>query len=182
MQPSADADGDNLVIRRRKPAAIVHGQSPVAHGQLDGMLSALLLLREAAEAKGPVLELQCGRADASRVAAQCGARLVFATDGGGDGGRSLGEVVASVRRLGLTAVRVRRLDPCELPRLLLASSLVADLHLVAAALVWGLNSQVFAAASEPGVVASVVSLACGALVANLASVILLVVETLTLRR
>ena len=126
MQPSADADGDNLVIRRRKPAATVHGQSPVAHGQFDGMLSALLLLREGAEAKGPVLELQCGRADASRVAAQCGARLVFATDGGGDGGRSLGEVVASVRRLGLTAVRVRRLDPCELPRLLLASELAEE--------------------------------------------------------
>ena len=73
-------------------------------------------------------------------------------------------------------------DRSHLGAVLLASSLVADLHLVAAALVWGLNSQVFAAASEPGVVASVVSLACGALVANLPSVILLVVETLTLRR
>lgn len=73
-------------------------------------------------------------------------------------------------------------DRTHLGAVLLASSLVADLHLMAAAIVWGVNSQVFAAGEEPGVVASVVSLACGALVANLASVILLVVETLTLRR
>ena len=126
MQPSADADGDNLVIRRGKPAAVVH-ESPAVHGPLGGTLAALLLLREGAEARRPVLELQCGRAAvASHVAAQCGARLVFATDGGGDGGRSLGEVAASVRRLGLSAVRVRRLDPCELPRLLCASELAEE--------------------------------------------------------
>ena len=125
MQPSSDADGDNLVIRRRKPAAVVQDQPPGS--PLDGTLSALLLLREGAEAQGPVLELQCGRAAvASHVAARCGARLVFATDGGGDGGRSLGNVAVSVRRLGLVAVRVRRLDPCELPRLLCASELAEE--------------------------------------------------------
>ncbi|MGB1558790.1 MAG: DUF6394 family protein [Oceanococcaceae bacterium] len=73
-------------------------------------------------------------------------------------------------------------DRSHLGAVLLASSLVADLHLVAAAIVWGVNAQVFATGEDPSVVTSVVSLACGALVANLASVILLVVETLTLRR
>ena len=73
-------------------------------------------------------------------------------------------------------------DRSHLGAVLLASSLVADLHLIAAAVVWGYASQVAMNAHEPLVVASVVSLAGGALVANLASVVLLVVETLTLRR
>ena len=73
-------------------------------------------------------------------------------------------------------------DRSHLGAVLLASSLVADLHLLAAAIVWGLASQVYASGEDPSVVASVVSLAGGALVANFASVILLVVETLTLRR
>lgn len=73
-------------------------------------------------------------------------------------------------------------DRSHLGAVLLASSLVADLHLIAAAAVWGFYSQVYAAGESATVVASVVSLAGGALVANLASVVLLVVETLTLRR
>ncbi len=73
-------------------------------------------------------------------------------------------------------------DRSHLGAVLLASSLVADLHLIAAAVVWGVSSQLYAAGESPEVVASVVSLAGGALVANLASVVLLVVETLTLRR
>lgn len=73
-------------------------------------------------------------------------------------------------------------DRSHLGAVLLASSLVADLHLIAAAVVWGGASQVYAAGATPGVVASVVSLAGGALIANTASVVLLVVETLTLRR
>lgn len=73
-------------------------------------------------------------------------------------------------------------DRSHLGAVLLASSLVADLHLIAAAVVWGVSSQLYAAGDSPEVVASVVSLAGGALVANLASVVLLVVETVTLRR
>ncbi len=73
-------------------------------------------------------------------------------------------------------------DRSHLGAVLLASSLVADLHLIAAAVVWGVSSQLYASGESPVVVASVVSLAGGALVANLASVVLLVVETLTLRR
>lgn len=73
-------------------------------------------------------------------------------------------------------------DRSHLGAVLLASSLVADLHLIAAAIVWGVSSQLYADGDSPALVASVVSLAGGALVANLASVVLLVVETLTLRR
>ncbi len=73
-------------------------------------------------------------------------------------------------------------DRSHLGAVLLASSLVADLHLIAAAIVWGISSEVYQAGTDPSVVSTVVSLAVGALVANTASVILLVVETLTLRR
>ncbi len=73
-------------------------------------------------------------------------------------------------------------DRSHLGAVLLASSLVADLHLIAAAVVWGISSEVYQAGTDPDVVSTVVSLAVGALVANTASVILLVVETLTLRR
>ncbi len=73
-------------------------------------------------------------------------------------------------------------DRSHLGAVLLASSLVADLHLIAAAVVWGVSSQLYQTAESPVVVASVVSLAGGALIANITSVVLLVVETLTLRR
>lgn len=73
-------------------------------------------------------------------------------------------------------------DRSHMGAVLLASSLVADLHLIAAAVVWGAASQIYASAESPEVVASVVSLAGGALIANTASVVLLVVETLSLRR
>lgn len=73
-------------------------------------------------------------------------------------------------------------DRAHIGALLLATSLVADLQLIAAALVWGIT--VYAAESEltPSVVSSIVSLSAGALLANLTSVILLVVETVTFRR
>lgn len=73
-------------------------------------------------------------------------------------------------------------DRSHLGAVLLASSLVADFQLIAAAVVWGVSSQLYASGEAPHVVASVVSMAGGALIANLASVVLLVVETLTLRR
>lgn len=73
-------------------------------------------------------------------------------------------------------------DRSHLGAVLLASSLVADLHLITAAVVWGISAEVYEAGTDPSVVSTVVSLAVGALVANTASVILLVVETLTLRR
>jgi hypothetical protein len=54
--------------------------------------------------------------------------------------------------------------------------------LVAAAIVWGMALYVFDTGNTPGVVASVVSLSGGALLANIASVVLLLIETVNLRR
>ena len=73
-------------------------------------------------------------------------------------------------------------DRAHIGALLLATSLVADLQLIAAALVWGFTVYAAESTLTPSVVSSVVSLSAGALLANLTSVILLVVETVTFRR
>ena len=73
-------------------------------------------------------------------------------------------------------------DRTHMGAVLLATSLVADLQLIAAAVVWGIALYVVEAGNTPAVVASVVSLSGGALLANIASVILLVIETVNLRR
>jgi len=64
---------------------------------------------------------------------------------------------------------------------MLATSLVADVQLIAAAVVWASATLNGAAISEHDTVI-VVSLSIGAMVANVISVILLVVETASLRR
>ncbi len=64
----------------------------------------------------------------------------------------------------------------------LASSLVADLQLLTAAGVWAIATHVTHVGMTSEVTASVVSLAAGALAANLLSVILLLAETTNLRR
>jgi hypothetical protein len=73
-------------------------------------------------------------------------------------------------------------DRTQLGATHLATSLVADLQLICAALVGGYAATV----SEHGVtseaMASVVSLSGGALLANLVSVVLLVVETVSFHR
>ncbi|MEE4175500.1 MAG: DUF6394 family protein [Xanthomonadales bacterium] len=65
---------------------------------------------------------------------------------------------------------------------LLATSLVADLQLIVAAALWGFAANL----GEPGVservFVSIVSLSGGALLANFISVVLLVAETVTVRR
>ncbi len=82
-------------------------------------------------------------------------------------------LVATVLKLG---------DRSHLGAVLLSTSLVADLLLIAAAVTWGVYSQVLQAAMSPQAIASVVSLAAGALLANLASTVLLIIETSNLRR
>ncbi|RBY75651.1 hypothetical protein DQ239_16380 [Blastococcus sp. TF02-09] len=64
----------------------------------------------------------------------------------------------------------------------LATSLVAVLQLVAAALAYGYAEYVSTAGMDAGWTASVVSLSGGALLANLVSVVLLVVETASFHR
>jgi len=73
-------------------------------------------------------------------------------------------------------------DRAHIGALLLATSLVADLQLIAAALVWGFTLYAMEATLTPSTISSIVSLSGGALLANLTSVILLVVETVTFRR
>jgi Family of unknown function (DUF6394) len=73
-------------------------------------------------------------------------------------------------------------DRTQLGAVHLATSLVADLQLLAAALVWGYAEYVSSQGLTPESMASVVSLSGGALLANLVSVILLVVETVSFQR
>jgi hypothetical protein len=73
-------------------------------------------------------------------------------------------------------------DRAHIGALLLATSLVADLQLIAAALVWGITLYVLETELNASTISSIVSLSGGALLANLTSVILLVVETVTFRR
>ncbi|MBE59004.1 MAG: hypothetical protein CMD66_06340 [Gammaproteobacteria bacterium] len=72
-------------------------------------------------------------------------------------------------------------DRSHLGAVLLATSLVADLQLIAAAVIWGYGSQVTGHLSG-SVMASIVSLAGGAMLANVTSVILLIAETIQLKR
>ena len=73
-------------------------------------------------------------------------------------------------------------DRTQIGAVHLATSLVADLQLIAAAVVWA--SAVYATVEglTPAVTASVVSLSGGALVANIVSITLLVVETVSMHR
>ena len=66
--------------------------------------------------------------------------------------------------------------------MLLATSLVADLQLITAAIVWGVAEHVTHTGLTPHITAIIVSLSGGALLANITSVILLVAETIAVRR
>ncbi len=73
-------------------------------------------------------------------------------------------------------------DRTQIGAVLIATSLVAMLQLLAASLVWTIAVHVTDAGMTPTVMASIVSLAGGAMIANVVSVILLMIETLMLRR
>ncbi len=73
-------------------------------------------------------------------------------------------------------------DRAHIGAVLLATSLVADLQLIAAVLVWTISVHGTGVGLTPMVMASVVSLSGGALLANFISVIILVTETVMFRR
>jgi len=73
-------------------------------------------------------------------------------------------------------------DRTQLGAVHLSASLVALLQLIAAAAMWVFATQVSAAGLDRHATASVVSLSGGALLANIVSVTLLVVETASFRR
>ncbi|MCP3870487.1 MAG: hypothetical protein GY703_20830 [Gammaproteobacteria bacterium] len=73
-------------------------------------------------------------------------------------------------------------DRTQMGAVLLATSLVAVLQLFAAALVWGVAEHISGTGLTPAITSSIVSLSGGAMLANVVSVVLLVIETVMLRR
>ena len=73
-------------------------------------------------------------------------------------------------------------DRTQIGAVLLATSLVADLQLLAAVGVWVYATQATTAGLTPEMTATMVSLSGGALFANIVSVLLLIVETVSFRR
>jgi hypothetical protein len=73
-------------------------------------------------------------------------------------------------------------DRTQIGAVHLATSLVADLQLISAALAWGYASHISTAGLTGQAMASVVSLSGGALFANIVSVVLLVIETVSFHR
>ncbi|MCW2613970.1 MAG: hypothetical protein JWN08_964 [Frankiales bacterium] len=73
-------------------------------------------------------------------------------------------------------------DRTQIGAVHLATSLVADLQLIAAALTWAYASRIAGDGLSASETASVVSLSGGALLANVVSVVLLLVETVTYHR
>ena len=69
-------------------------------------------------------------------------------------------------------------DRSQIGALLLATSLVANLQLIGAALVWLVAEHLTGIGLVPDVMASIVSLAAGAMLANIVSVVILVVDSL----
>lgn len=82
-------------------------------------------------------------------------------------------LVATVLKLG---------DRTQIGAVHLSTSLVADLQLIAAAMVWGYAVHVSAAGLTPEMTARIVSLSGGALFANVVSVVFLIAETIMQRR
>jgi len=91
------------------------------------------------------------------------------------------ELVAAIF-VNLVATVLKFGDRSHVGALLLSASLVADLQLFAAAIVWGVAMNIEPVAMTSTVMASIVSLAGGAMLANVVSVLLLIIETATLRR
>lgn len=73
-------------------------------------------------------------------------------------------------------------DRTQIGAIHLATSLVADLQLIAAAMVWGYAVHVAGIGMTPGAMSSIVSLSGGALFANVVSVVILIAETIMQRR
>ncbi len=73
-------------------------------------------------------------------------------------------------------------DRSQMGAVLLATSLAAMIQLIAATMVWTFAVHITGTGLTPIVMASIVSLSGGAMLANVISVILLIIETVMLRR
>nr|VFK07611.1 MAG: hypothetical protein BECKLPF1236A_GA0070988_100106 [Candidatus Kentron sp. LPFa]VFK09078.1 MAG: hypothetical protein BECKLPF1236B_GA0070989_10056 [Candidatus Kentron sp. LPFa]VFK23845.1 MAG: hypothetical protein BECKLPF1236C_GA0070990_1000813 [Candidatus Kentron sp. LPFa]VFK61997.1 MAG: hypothetical protein BECKUNK1418G_GA0071005_10213 [Candidatus Kentron sp. UNK]VFK70328.1 MAG: hypothetical protein BECKUNK1418H_GA0071006_10273 [Candidatus Kentron sp. UNK] len=84
--------------------------------------------------------------------------------------------------INLFATGLKLGDRSHVGAVLLATSLVANLQLLAAAVVWTVSAHILSSGVTPGAMASIVSLTAGALAANVISVIILVMDTMRVRR
>lgn len=73
-------------------------------------------------------------------------------------------------------------DRTHIGAVLLATSLVADIQLIIAAVLWSVATNISEGGMTEAYMASIVSLSGGALLANVVSVVLLVTETIMARR
>lgn len=94
---------------------------------------------------------------------------------------SVYELIAAIV-VSLIATVLKFGDRTQIGAVHLATSLVADLQLVIAAIAWGVAAHISDLGVTPSAMATVISLSGGALLANLVSVVLLVAETVSFRR
>ena len=84
--------------------------------------------------------------------------------------------------INLVATVLKFGDRTQIGAVHLATSLVASLQLIAATMLWTWATQVSTEGLTHGATASVVSMSAGALLANIVSVVLLVIETVSFQR
>ena len=84
--------------------------------------------------------------------------------------------------INLIATGLKLGDRSQVGALLLASSLVADLLLIAARIIWVIDENQTPVGPSPESMANIVSLAGGALLASIVTVVILVSDTLISRR
>ncbi len=90
--------------------------------------------------------------------------------------------LAAALVVSLIATALKFGDRTQIGAIHLSTSLVADLQLIAAAITWAVAVHATGEGMTASVTSSVVSLSGGALFANIVSVIILIVETVMLRR
>ena len=84
--------------------------------------------------------------------------------------------------INLIATGLKLGDRSQVGALLLASSLVVDVLLIAARVVWVITENETATGPSPESIANIVSLAAGALIASIVTVVILVGDALISRR
>ncbi len=82
----------------------------------------------------------------------------------------------------LISTGLRLGDRSQIGAIFLSTGLVASLQLVIAIIIWALSEGGMSTGPSPNLMATIVSLAAGALVANIVSVLMLVTDTLMSRR
>ena len=90
--------------------------------------------------------------------------------------------LAAALAVSIIATIIKFGDRSQMGAVLMATSLVADLQLLIASLIWAYAAFIMESGLTGEIISSIVSLSGGALLANLVSVTILVAETITIRR